>query len=371
MENAGVSLAQWSQSRKLELVGEGRQIIDLSMINPDIPPTKKSMDLLVDAASRPQNHRYSVARGLKKLREAFSLKYSSKWGVALSPEEEICITSGSKEAVLLLLRWCIPEHSTVLIPAPYYPAHLSAAKLGGHNVEMFRLGNSEAETLLAIEEGLSRHRPAVLILNFPNNPTGALVSREFYSKLAVLAERFGTLVYNDFVYGELSFSGRATSMLEEPYFRDNGLESYSISKAYSVPGWRVAAMCGAKRWVKRLAELKSKTDYGLFIPLQVAAAETLALGTRVAEEYALRARGFVKDLLALGFKVHAPLAGCAIWCKPERYSVDYLVRELLENHGVLVSCGSSFGEDFSDMVRIALVAPPATLSNVIEAIKEI
>lgn len=365
-------LAQWSQTRKLSLVAEGRQVIDLSMINPDMPPPRRIIDKLIETSMRPQNHRYSVARGLKKLREAFATKYLGRWSISLSADEEICITSGSKEAVLLLLRWCIPEHSTVLIPSPYYPAHLSAAKLGGHRVEVFELGISDNETLAAIEEGLVKYQPAVLILNFPNNPTGSTVSKGFYEKLSLLAERHGTLVYNDFVYGELTFTGRATSMLEVPYFRTNGLESYSLSKAYGVPGWRVAAMCGATRWIKRLAELKSKTDYGLFIPLQVAAAAALeGEPPKFSEEYALRARGFVKDLSALGFRVNAPQAGCAVWCKPERFSVDYLVRELLEKHGILISCGDSFGDNFADMVRIALVAPPATLSNVIEAIKEI
>lgn len=370
------SLTQRCQARKLELVAEGRQIVDLSMINPDIPPPKHLIAKLSDSSLRPQNHRYSVARGLKVLREAFSTKYRNQWQVELDPEQQVCVTSGSKEAVLHLLRWSIPEHSTVLLPSPFYPAHFSAAELGGHSVKSFKLGASEAETLSSIEEGLERFNPAVLILNFPNNPTGHVVSLSFYSKLATLAERKRTLVYNDFVYGELCFGGRATSMLEEPYFKEHGLESYSLSKAYCVPGWRVAAMAGAKLWIKRLAELKSKTDYGLFIPLQVAAAaaldERVSTAIRVTEEYALRADGFVKDLRLLGFRVDSPKAGCAVWCEPpQRIGLERLVTELLEDHGILVSCGEAFGEEHKEMLRIALVAPPATLSNVILAVKEI
>ena len=370
-----VNFVQRCQSRKIELVAEGRPLIDLSMINPDLSPPKLMIDKLLESTARAQNHRYSVARGLKKLRGAFVGKYRQRWGIELDPEHQCCITSGSKEAVLLLLRWCIPAKSKVLLPSPVYPAHLSAAELGGHSICYFQLGQSEAETLDSITKAVTREKPAVLILNFPNNPTGQIVSRDFYSRLAAIVERAGTLVYNDFVYGELCFGTEGVSLLSEPYFQEKGLESYSISKAYSAPGWRVAAMSGAPVWVRQLGELKTRTDYGLFIPLQVAAAQGLegssTITRRVAEEYELRAQGLVKDLRGLGFTISAPQAGCAVWCRHNNFATEELLTELLERYGILLSSGLSFGPEYSEMIRIALVHPPATLSNVVQVIKEI
>lgn len=369
------SINQTLQQRKLKLVGQGKQLVDLSMINPDLAPPRVMMDRLIECAMRPQNHRYSVARGLTKLREAFCGKYKSRWSVELNSDTEICITSGSKEAVLLLLRWCIPEHSQVLLPAPYYPAHLHATELGGHEAVFFNLGNSEAETLGNIEQAIETHRPAVLLLNFPSNPTGAVVSSEFYMKLATIATAKGTLVYNDFVYGELEYNAPGTSLLSAPYFKENGLESYSISKAYSSPGWRVASMSGSARWIKKLSDLKSKTDYGLFIPIQVGAIAGLSsldnLTKKVADEYKLRGDGLLQDLGRAGFRCCAPKAGCSLWIQPTKVGVEELLTRLLDESGVLLTAGEGFGNQFSDMIRVALVAAPATLSNVAEALSEL
>ncbi|MBX7143236.1 MAG: pyridoxal phosphate-dependent aminotransferase [Oligoflexia bacterium] len=362
--------------RRAELAGQ--RIVDLSMINPDISPARALLDRLVEASLKPRNHRYSVARGVRRLREAFAEKYRAKFGVEVDPETRICATLGAKDGLILALSACAEPGATVLMPEPLYSAHRAAARLCGLNVSTFRIGDSEGDTLAALNDRMDSERAKVVVLNFPNNPTGLCVGRNFWRSVGELAAQYDALVLNDFVYGELSFTGTsAVSMLSEPVLRERGLEIYSLSKAYSVPGWRIGAVLGSAEIVGRIARIKSHMDYGTFLPLQIAASYALDcqedLVKSAREQYNHRAALVTRGLKSLGFTVRMPEAGCSVWAElPRQHKccASEFCSSLMQRKGVLMMPGQIFGSGFERHVRLAMVAPEPELREVVQAIEE-
>lgn len=371
---------------KLERIAEGQDIIDLSMINPDILPSRFMLDKLLEAAVRPSNHRYAVARGVRRLREAFAEKYRAAWGVALNPEDEVCVTMGSKDAIEHVLMAIGTDGAKVLVGTPTYPNYLSAIKLARLEPCFFEISNDEELLLETIHRMAQQHSPSALLLNFPNNPTGILASRRFYERIMELAARYRFIVINDFVYGEMCHAGaRAVSMLEIPGASEYAAEIYSLSKAYSVPGWRVGALVGNPRLVRALSLLKAHVDYGIFLPLQHAAAAALTQDNRIAEQvtaqYEERCQLLVAGLQRLGWDVTPPRAGCSVWARlPEwlRREGSFAVSQrLLREAGVAVYPGAAFGVSkagasdsdrhfFDEWLRFALVVPPSRVRTVID-----
>ena len=363
---------------KFSLISEGWEILDLSMINPDLPPVRLLQDKLLEASLRPENHRYAVSRGTKKLRKAFARKYRSRFEIDLDPESEVCATMGSKDAVTHLLHCAAPNGSSVLVGKPTYPAYLYALRTADCQVGFFSLSDDEGRMLVEIEEQLNSGKYSLVLLNFPNNPSGTVVSRHFYDELARIAERRQVCVANDFVYGEMGFDAAVgCSLLGTPYFRREGLEIYSLSKAYSIPGWRVGAALGSARLINLLGRLKSRLDYGIFLPLQAAAAAGLSaeedLVAPVTSQYQERALALVKGLRALGFELTAPAAGCSLWARlPLAYrsmGAEEFCRRLLQEERVMLLPGSVFGAEYTDFVRLALVSPVERLREGLERIR--
>ena len=351
---------------KLKRVDSGRPVYDFSMINPDLPPTRGVVDRLVQASLKGFNHRYGVSRGLKKLREAFAEKYKRNFGAELSPADEICVTLGSKDALLHLFRIIKGINPSLLVLDPCYPPFISAAQYHGLKINRLSWNGSETETIEDIASFLTNNKVGGIVLNFPMNPTGDVVSQKFWSALVDLAKRHGVLLVNDFAYGELVHKGESASLLSVPGARDVAVEIYTMSKAYNVAGWRVAALLGNSGVIKTISKIKSKIDYGMFLPVQIAAAGALVEGQDVVastrETYARRLRVLSEGLNTLGWDASMPAAGASLWVKtPARILADdsssHLVKEMLMKHGVALLPGEAFGESSKGFIRFAAVLP--------------
>jgi alanine-synthesizing transaminase len=359
---------------------EGRRLVDLSMINPDIPPPRILLDKLVEATLQPKNHRYSVSRGTKKLRDAFCDKYLNKFNIRCNAEAEICVSFGTKEAITELFKVATEQNDTILVGSPVYPAYRNAALRAGLNLKTFSCVSSEAEMLKDIAAQIKEHSPKIILLNFPNNPTGITVSAGFFKELQAITKQSGAIIVNDFVYGEMLYSEKAAPSLlcADPSFK-NLIETYSLSKAYSIPGWRVGALLGDREIIKKISLLKSDLDYGLFIPLQTAASVALKNEQNfvrpIVEQYKTRVELLVKSLSALGWGIQAPEAGACVWAKlPEAYTegdATFFAEALLTKYGIALSPGTIFGDAYNRYVRFAAVAPEETLFSVLQAIRDL
>ncbi len=356
--------------RKLKRLSMGASVIDASMINPDLHPPALALDKLTEAIVKPQNHRYAVSRGVRRLREAFAGKYRSAFGVMLDPEREVCVSLGTKDAISIALNIISAKGSSsagggrrLLAGAPCYPMYRSAAKLAGMELSFFRIDRDEEITLESIRSELEKETAAAVLLNFPNNPTGAAAGPGFYRKLADIVPP-DTIIINDFVYGEMHFRSRyAPSLLAEPSLAGRAVETYSLSKAYSVPGWRIGAISGASGIIQAVARLKSYVDYGAFLPLQMASTSLLNssqdLVQNARNHYQARARLLVDGLKRMEWEAVLPEAGACVWARlPEKgrkHGSMKFAGDLLEQRDVVVMPGVLFGEDFDEYARFALV----------------
>jgi alanine-synthesizing transaminase len=329
----------------------------------------------LEFTNRAGNHRYAVSRGVRKLREAFSTLYRRNFDVGLDPDSEVCVCFGSKEAFLHLLISDTTRTNKILVGTPTYPAYISAAEILGIQVDTFTIQSDLEAMQTEIKSKLRDGSYNYLVLNFPNNPTGVVVNNDFYKSVINEARRQDTRVVNDFVYGELQYDSAATSSLAA-LGCEGVVEIYSLSKSYSVPGWRVAAALGDPEIVKKLAEFKSKTDYGLFLPLQLAAAHVLSqpgdLPGIARSAYSRRAKLASEVLLGLGFEIEAPQAGCSLWCKLPKSAgsgIDFAKKMLIERQ-IVVLPGAAFGNTFDDYVRIALVCSEVKLNQVLDSMCE-
>lgn len=367
--------------KKRAVIADGMELLDLSMINPDLSPPRMLVDKLVEASVRPALHRYAVARGIGRLRAAFQEKYRESFGVVLDPETEICVTFGSKDAILHALMCFDRERRNrgVLLGLPLYPAHAAALQLLGYNTTYFEISNNESQMLEGIEAACNSNDIGCILLNFPHNPTGISVTKEFWSHLVALAKKNDIFLLNDFVYGELVFDQTAApSLLGVDTDFSNSAEVYSLSKAYSIPGWRVGALLGNPHLTTALSALKSQVDYGLFLPLQHAAAEALlstdGLARKACERYLQRARVLTDGLRSSGWQVRMPAAGCCVWgTMPDDYpvSAEEFALLLLDREGIAVLPGNAFGGDFTREIRFALVQDEERMRLVVNAIRRV
>ena len=357
-----------------QLLKTGTKLVDLSMINPDLPPPTLLVDKLMESSIKPGNHRYAVSRGIRKLREAFAEKYATKFRMRLNPESEICVTMGTKDALVETLHVLKAPGGKVLLPTPTYPAHLSAAQVTHLIPLFFPMDKEEAILTGTILKCMEANPGSILLLNFPNNPTGRTVSEDFFVSLAKAAEKYDCFIVNDFVYGEMKFNGQSPSLLGA-MGTARACETYSLSKAYNVPGWRVGALLGNEQVINQVSKLKSYIDYGIFLPIQIAAisaltsSEDLVAPTR--SHYQARCRLLVSLLNQKGFETVMPEAGAFVWSKlPKGTGAEFAI-ELLRRSGVMVTPGELFGDEFKDRIRIAAVAPERTLHEIVGLMGEI
>ncbi|MFA5521895.1 MAG: alanine transaminase [Castellaniella sp.] len=358
----------------------GEDIIDMSMGNPDTPTPQHIVDKLVEAAGRPDTHGYSVSRGIPRLRRAITQWYARRYDVALDPETEAIVTIGSKEGLAHLMLATLERGDTVLVPNPSYPIHIYGAVIAGAGIRAVPMvpGVDFFEEIeRAVRESFPR--PKMIILGFPSNPTAQCVDLEFFERVVALARELGILVVHDLAYADIVFDGyKAPSIMQVEGAREVAVEFFTMSKSYSMAGWRIGFMVGNASMVNALARLKSYHDYGSFTPLQVAAIAALEgpqdCVAEVVELYRRRRDVLARGLADLGWPVALPKASMYIWARlPEQWrdmgSLEFSKR-LLAQAKVAVSPGIGFGELGDDHVRFALIENEQRIRQALRGIKE-
>ncbi|MAA75242.1 MAG: alanine transaminase [Salinisphaeraceae bacterium] len=350
---------------KKEARARGEDIIDFGMGNPDQPTPQHIVDKLTEVARREDTHRYSVSRGIPRLRLAICDWYKRRYNVDLDPDTESIVTIGSKEGLSHLMLATLERGDQVLVPNPAYPIHPYGAIIAGADVRHVRL-DAEVDFFSELEKAIreSWPRPKMMLLNFPCNPTAQCVDLAFFERAVALAKEYDLWIVQDLAYADLVFDGyEAPSILQVPGAKDVALESFSLSKSYSMPGWRGGFMCGSPVLIEALAKLKSYLDYGMFTPIQVAAISALngpqECVTEVRDLYQRRRDVFCEGLNDMGWQVEKPKATMFVWAPlPEAYrdmgSLEFS-KMLLRKAGVAVSPGVGFGEYGDGHIRIGLI----------------
>jgi alanine-synthesizing transaminase len=357
----------------------GEDIIDFGMGNPDGATPKHIVDKLVEAAQKPQTHRYSVSRGLPRLRKAICNWYKTRYDVDLDPESEAIVTIGSKEGIAHLCLAILDSRDTVLVPNPSYPIHIYGPVIAGAHVVSVPITDCD-QFLAQLEDLIPRMtpRPKALIVNFPSNPTTQCVDLPFLARLVELAREYGFHLIHDLAYADLGFDGyKPPSVLEVPGAKDVAVEFFTLSKSYNMPGWRVGFMVGNPVLVNALARLKSYFDYGTFTPIQVAS--ILALEgpqqcvTEICENYRKRRDVLVEGLNKAGWPVALPKATMFVWAQiPEQYrslgSLEFS-KLLLTEAKTAVSPGIGFGDYGDGHVRFSLIENEERTRQALRGIK--
>lgn len=350
---------------KQEARARGEDIIDFGMGNPDKPTPDFIVDKLIESARRTDTHRYSTSKGIPRLRRAMAGWYQKHYDVFLDPDTEIVTTIGSKEGLSHLALAISGPGDTVLVPDPAYPIHTYGFVIAGANVKQVPLID-ENQFLEAIEKTVEEcwPKPKVLVINFPANPTTHCVEYDFFEKIILLAKRHHLWVIHDLAYADIVFDGyKAPSILQVPGAKDIAVETYSLSKSYSMPGWRVGFVCGNQELVGALTRIKSYLDYGMFTPIQVAAITALEKGDGYVKEvkalYEKRRDILCQGLNAMGWEVTPPKATMFVWAPiPLHYrsmgSLEFC-KYLLKHAEVSVSPGIGFGPEGDGYVRFGLI----------------
>jgi alanine-synthesizing transaminase len=352
-------------SLKVERRRAGHDVIDLGFGNPDIPSPETAVRKLTEAATNGRNHRYSSSKGIPKLREAVSDLYKRQWDVDLDPETEVINTIGAKEGFSHLMWALLGPGDACLVPAPSYPIHIFGPLFTGANVREVPLGTGEDFFDNLVERfEYSWPRPRVIVLSFPHNPTTTCVDLEFMQRIVDFAREHEVLLVHDFAYADLGYDGyKPPSILQAEGAKDVAVEFYSLTKSFSMAGWRVAFCVGNPEVVAALAKLKSYLDYGTFQPIQIAATvvmnEESDFPAEVNKIYQSRRDTLVSGLRRLGWDVEPPKGTMFLWAPiPEPYkemgSVDFC-RHIVNTTDVALSPGVGFGPGGEGHVRFALV----------------
>lgn len=362
----------------IEARRKGEDIIDLGMGNPDLPTPKHVVSKLVEAARNPRNHRYSATRGITNLRLAIANWYRRRYGVDIDPEDEVVVTMGAKEGIGHLVLATISQGEVVFVPNPAYPIHSYSVVIAGGDLRTIPLlPREEFFERLNIAVKTTWPLPKMLIISFPNNPTTEVVEKDFFERTVAFAKEHDMMVVHDLAYADLAFDGyRAPSFLEVPGAKDVGVEFFSMSKSYSMPGWRVGFAAGNKRMINALSRIKSYFDYGVFQPIQIASIIALNEGDadvpEIVEKYRARRDVLCEGLCRLGWEVEKPRATMFVWAKiPEKYaamgSIEFS-KFLLTEAKVATSPGIGFGEFGEGYVRFALVENEHRIRQVVKVI---
>ncbi len=366
---------------KMDARHAGEDIIDLGMGNPDMPTPKHIVDKLVEAARKGHNHRYSASMGITKLRLAISKWYKRRFDVDIDPDTEAIVTIGAKEGISHLVLVTIRPGDVVLAPDPTYPIHPFSAIIAGGDVRRIPLGpDGDFFEDLMVATKQTWPRPKILIISFPHNPTTEVVDMAFFEKVVDYAKEHDMLVIHDLAYADLVFDGyKAPSFLQVPGAKDVGVEFFSLSKSYNMPGWRVGFCVGNPQVVGALRRIKSYLDYGIFQPIQIAG--IIALNgpqdcvKKIVDTYKVRRDTLIDGLNRAGWPIKRPKATMFVWAKiPDQYIKmgslafsEMLIREAK----VAVSPGLGFGEYGDDYVRFALIENNMRTNQAIRGIRKV
>lgn len=356
----------------------GVDVIDLGMGNPTDPPDPLIVEKMAEAVADPRNHRYSVANGIDNLRKEVTARYWKRYGVRLDPDSEVVTCIGSKEGFSHMCLALMGPGDTAIVPSPSFPVHVYAVMLAAGNV--IELDVRQPDQFLSNIAYTCEHlypKPRVVVVNFPHNPSATVIEQDFYVELVRLARKYSFLVISDFAYADICFDGyKAPSFLATPGATEVGVEFTTMSKGYSMAGWRIGFCSGNSEMVRALSTIKGYYDYGLFQPVQIAAIVAMrhcdAAVDSIAAEYEHRRDVFCGGLERLGWEIDRPKAGMFVWAKiPEPWSemgsIDFAMK-LLDEGGVAVSPGRGFGEDGEGYLRMAIVENSQRLRQAVKQI---
>ncbi|HVW76983.1 MAG TPA: alanine transaminase [Alloacidobacterium sp.] len=358
----------------------GEDIIDFGMGNPDGATPQHIVDKMIEAARKPDTHRYSLSRGIPRLRKAICNWYQRRYNVSLDPDTEAIATIGSKEGIAHLCLATLDQGDVVVVPNPSYPIHIYGPVIAGANIQSVAIHDTEA-FLAELERTipLMYPRPKMLILNFPANPTTQCADISFFERVVALCKEQNIYLVHDLAYADICFDGyKAPSILEVPGAKDIAVEFFTLSKSYNMPGWRVGFMVGNKKLVAALARIKSYFDYGTFTPVQVASILALEGPQEcvqdICENYRKRRDVLVQGLNKIGWQVPLPKATMFVWAPiPEQYralgSLEFSTR-LLKEAKVAVSPGIGFGEFGDGHVRFSLIENEERTRQALRGIKQ-
>jgi alanine-synthesizing transaminase len=364
---------------KRRLRAEGRDVIDLGFGNPDIASHADVVAKLAEAAAKPANHRYSASRGIPRLRHEVAALYARRFGVTLDPETQVVATIGAKEGLAHLM-WVLVEPGDVaVVPTPSYPIHLVAPRLAGATVVAAHI---DADAVDGVEEALHAATPAprVLIVSFPHNPTTALATPELMQRLVDLAREREFVIVHDFAYADIAFDGHEPpSVLQAAGAEQCAVELYSLTKSFSMAGWRMGFVVGRADVVQALAKLKSYLDYGTFQPIQIASIVALRdhgdYPVEVCEIYRSRRDALCSGLARAGWYVEPPRGTMFVWAPvPDAYRADgslAFALRLAQEASVAVSPGVGFGEGGNGHVRFALVENEQRIAQACRSIRRL
>lgn len=378
---------------KMEARRKGEDIVDLGMGNPDLGTPQHIVEKMIEAVQKPQNHRYSASMGINKLRMAISSWYRRRFDVSIDPDSEAIVTIGVKEGISHLILVTIRPGDVVFTPNPTYPIHPFSAIIAGGEVRGIPMGpgiDFFDNLMHAIRQ--TWPRPKVLIINFPHNPTTEVVDLSFFEKIVDFAKENNLMVIHDFAYADLVFDGyTAPSFMQAKGAKDVGVEFFSLSKSYSMAGWRVGFCVGNKEVIAALRRIKSYLDYGIFQPIQIASiialngldekddkdnfCEQQECVKEIVDTYKSRRDTLISGLSRIGWNVPSPKGTMFVWAKiPDKFvqmgSVEFS-KLLIKEAQVAVSPGLGFGEYGDEYVRFALIENNMRINQAVRGIRKV
>ena len=366
-------LAEMRRSR----VAEGKEVFDLSIGAPNIPPAKRIMEVMAKAVMEPKNYVYAI-NDTQEMLQAVAQWYQRRYGVTLDADTEICSLLGSQDGLSHIALSILDAGDVMLVPDPCYPIFADGPRLAGAELYYMpqKKENDYVIQLQDIPEEVAK-KAKFMLVSYPNNPTAAMAPESFYHELVAFARKYDIIVLHDNAYSELVFDGRSWgSFLSIPGAKDVGVEFNSLSKTYGLAGARIGYCLGNSRVVSMLKTLKSNMDYGMFLPIQAAAVEAITGDQSVVAEtraaYERRRDVLCDGLIAAGWQMDKPPGTMFVWAPvPEQYTdSESFVRDLLDKTGVLVTPGSAFGPSGEGYVRMALVQSEEDMQRIVEAVKQ-
>ena len=361
---------------------KGDDIIDFGMGNPDQKTPSHIIEKMQECSDKDTVHRYSSSKGIPRLRRAISNWYEEKFNVSIDFEEEAIVTIGSKEGLAHLALATLSQGDSVIVPSPAYPIHPYGAVIAGAEIIYINVDDDHDSFFASLDSAINNSwpTPKMLITNFPSNPTTKCVDIEFFKELVRIAKKYKVYIVHDIAYADIVFDNyKAPSLLQVSGAKDIGVEFYTLSKSYNMPGWRIGFMCGNKKLVNALSRIKSYVDYGTYTPLQVGAIAALEGPQDCVQEirdmYKSRRDVLCKGLNDIGWNITPPKATMFVWAEiPKKYkdlgSLEFS-KKLLKENNVAVSPGIGFGKHGDDFVRFSLIENEQRTKQAVRSLKTI
>lgn len=361
---------------------KGDDIIDFGMGNPDQKTPSHIIEKMQECSDKDTVHRYSSSKGIPRLRRAISNWYEEKFNVSIDFEDEAIVTIGSKEGLAHLALATLSQGDSVIVPSPAYPIHPYGAVIAGAEIIYINVDDDHDSFFASLDSAINNSwpTPKMLITNFPSNPTTKCVDIDFFKELVRIAKKYNVYIVHDIAYADIVFDNyKAPSLLQVSDAKDIGVEFYTLSKSYNMPGWRIGFMCGNKKLVNALSRIKSYVDYGTYTPLQVGAIAALEGPQDCVQEirdmYKSRRDVLCKGLNDIGWNITPPRATMFVWAEiPKKYkdlgSLEFS-KKLLKENNVAVSPGIGFGKHGDDFVRFSLIENEQRTKQAVRSLKTI